>query len=351
MNELISMVLSVIFAVMLSGCGNTQPATDKAEQYDHTVTTEQKQTTQSKKDTVTEDRKAVSDTVKADNTNSDNSDTLIVYFSRTGNTEKIAAHLTELTGADTYVITAAVPYTDEDIEYNNDNCRANKEQNDKSIRPEIADKLSSIDDYDTIFLGYPIWWGQEPRIIDTFLESYDFSEKTVIPFCTSGSSGIETSERNIAELTDIGDLVKGKRFAAGASKEDVKEWYDMLPIGNKSNENKITLSVNGNTLSVTLADTDAAKELSQKLKDGAVTIDLKEYGGFEKVGALPWSLTTSDENTETKPGDIMLYQGDQITIFYGSNTWSYTKLGTIDDVTADELEKFLSGKSITVTLS
>lgn len=97
-------------------------------------------------------------------------DTLVVYFSRTGNTEKIAEYLIELTDADGYVIEAAVPYTDDDIKYQDDNCRANKEQNDKTVRPEIAGPISSIDSYDTIFLGYPIWWGQEPRIIDTFLE-------------------------------------------------------------------------------------------------------------------------------------------------------------------------------------
>jgi flavodoxin len=122
-------------------------------------------------------------------------DTLVIYFSRTGNTEKIAEYLIELTDADSYVIEAAVPYTDDDIKYQDDNCRANKEQNDKTVRPEIANPIDSIDSYDTIFLGYPIWWGQEPRIIDTFLESYDFSEKTVIPFCTSGSSGIGASEK------------------------------------------------------------------------------------------------------------------------------------------------------------
>ncbi len=120
---------------------------------------------------------------------------IAVYFSRTGNTEKIAEYLIDLTGADSYVIQAAVPYTDEDIEYNNSSCRANQEQNDKTVRPEIAEPISSLDSYDTVFLGYPIWWGQEPRIIDTFLESYDFSDKTVIPFCTSASSGISTSEK------------------------------------------------------------------------------------------------------------------------------------------------------------
>ncbi|WP_455529936.1 flavodoxin [Ruminococcus sp.] len=165
--------------------------------------------------------------LKNPNTASDN-DTLVIYFSRTGNTEKIAEHLIELTDADSYVIEAAVPYSDADIKYQDDNCRANKEQNDKSVRPEIANPIASIDSYDTIFLGYPIWWGQEPRIIDTFLESYDFSDKTVIPFCTSGSSGISTSEKNISELVTIGTQLEGRRFPAGASKDEVKEWYDTL---------------------------------------------------------------------------------------------------------------------------
>ncbi len=157
------------------------------------------------------------------------SDTLVIYFSRTGNTEKIAEYLIELTGADSYVIEAAVPYSDDDIKYQTD-CRANREQNDKTVRPEIADPIDSIGSYDTIFLGYPIWWGEEPRIIDTFLECYDFSDKTVIPFCTSASSGIAASEKNIADLVPIGKQLEGRRFPASATKEDVQEWYDSLPL-------------------------------------------------------------------------------------------------------------------------
>ena len=99
---------------------------------------------------------------------------------------------------------------------------------DKSVRPAIAGEKISLDSYDTVYLGYPIWWGQEPRIIDTFLESYDFSEKTVIPFCTSASSGISTSERNIAALVPIGEQLAGRRFSASASKEDVKKWTESL---------------------------------------------------------------------------------------------------------------------------
>lgn len=153
-------------------------------------------------------------------------DTLVVYFSRTGNTEKIAEYLIDITHADSYVIEAKIPYTDDDIAYTNSSCRANKEQNDKTVRPEIADPIESIDSYDVIYLGYPIWWGEEPRIIDTFLESYDFSDKIVVPFCTSASSGNTTSEKNIANLVPIGNQLEGKRFSASASKESVETWLN-----------------------------------------------------------------------------------------------------------------------------
>ncbi|MBQ4311793.1 MAG: hypothetical protein II773_09390 [Oscillospiraceae bacterium] len=114
---------------------------------------------------------------------------------------------------------------------------------------------------------------------------------------------------------------------------------------------EITIDVNGNKLTAALADSTAAKELAEKLKSGSVTVTLNEYGGFEKVGDLPWSLTKSDKQVSTEPGDIMLYQGDQMTIFYNSNSWSYTKLGSIENTTQEELESLFGESDITVTLS
>lgn len=288
--------------------------------------------------------------LKNPNTASDN-DTLVIYFSRTGNTEKIAEHLIELTDADSYVIEAAVPYSDADIKYQDDNCRANKEQNDKTVRPEIANPIASIDSYDTIFLGYPIWWGQEPRIIDTFLESYDFSDKTVIPFCTSASSGIATSEKNIKELVPIGNQLEGRRFSSGATKEDVKAWYDTLPLNEEKSDNKLKISVNGTELTATLEDNSSAQALTELLKQGDITVDMSDYGNFEKVGDLPQSLPKNDEKITTVPGDIILYQGNKITIYYAENTWDFTKLGHINNITQEELKAILGDGDITVTLS
>ncbi len=119
----------------------------------------------------------------------DTTNIFVAYFSATGTTEGIAKHIQTILDADIYEIEAADPYTAADLNYNSD-CRANREQNDPKARPQITGSVTDMNKYDAIFLGYPIWWGQAPKIIYTFLESYDFSGKTIIPFCTSGSSGI-----------------------------------------------------------------------------------------------------------------------------------------------------------------
>ena len=151
---------------------------------------------------------------------------LVVYFSVTGNTKALAETIAETTGADIVEIVPETPYTSEDINYSNDNCRANKEQNDDSARPEIANKIENIDDYDTIFLGYPIWWGTMPKIINTFLESYDLSGKTIMPFCTSGGSGIETSVFAIKSTCPGADVKDGFRGSSSATAEQIETWIE-----------------------------------------------------------------------------------------------------------------------------
>lgn len=149
---------------------------------------------------------------------------LVVYFSATGNTKGVAEKIAAVTGADTYEILAAQPYSDDDLNYNNDDSRATKEQNDKTIRPEIGSEQLDLSAYDTIYLGYPIWWGQAPRIMDTFVESYEFTGKTVIPFCTSGSSDIGTTGDDLEANAGSGNWLKGKRFAGGTTQAEVEEW-------------------------------------------------------------------------------------------------------------------------------
>lgn len=155
-------------------------------------------------------------------------DVLVAYFSATGNTENIAEHLVSILDADLYEIVPQVPYTSEDLDYSNSDCRANREQNDPTARPAISGGVEDLEDYEVIFLGYPIWWGDAPKIISTFLETYDFDGKTIVPFCTSGSSSIGGSVSDLEALTDGATWLEGQRFSGSASRETVSQWVDAL---------------------------------------------------------------------------------------------------------------------------
>lgn len=153
---------------------------------------------------------------------------LIAYFSATNNTENIANHLNDILTADLYEIVPETPYTSEDLNYNDSSSRSSRETNDPDARPAISGSVDNMEQYDVIFLGYPIWWGEAPRIINTFLESYDFSGKTIAPFCTSASSPLGSSAANLQELTDGVTWLEGRRFSGNASASDVQSWVDSL---------------------------------------------------------------------------------------------------------------------------
>ena len=156
---------------------------------------------------------------------------LVVVFSVTGNTKKVAEMVAKIENADLYEIIPAEPYTSEDINYSNYNCRALKEQNNAAARPEIGSETIDLSGYTKIYVGYPIWATNEPRIMDTFVEKYDFGKATVIPFCTSGSSGIGTTGIKLAKLAGSGNWQPGKRFPGSATEKDVQSWIDgMEPV-------------------------------------------------------------------------------------------------------------------------
>ena len=157
-------------------------------------------------------------------------DVLVAYFSATGNTENIAEHLVSILDADLYEIVPQVPYTSEDLDYSNSDCRANREQNDPTARPAISGGVEDLEDYEVIFLGYPIWWGDAPKILSTFLETYDFDGKTIVPFCTSGSSSIGSSADDLEALTQGAAWLEGQRFSGSASRETVSQWVDALDL-------------------------------------------------------------------------------------------------------------------------
>lgn len=158
----------------------------------------------------------------------EHSDVLVAYFSATGTTKGVAERIASVTGGDLYQILAAEPYTEDDLNYNNDSSRSTVEQNDKSVRPEIGSEEISLDGYTTVYLGFPIWWGEEPRILDTFVEKYNFEGITVIPFCTSGGSGIGRSGSNMESLAGAGTWLEGQRFSGNVSEEELQSWIEGL---------------------------------------------------------------------------------------------------------------------------
>ena len=153
---------------------------------------------------------------------------LVAYFSASGTTKRLAGSLAKATGADLFEIVPAQPYTKADLNWRNKQSRSSVEMGDRSSRPAISSKVANMDSYDVVFVGFPIWWYREPSIVDTFMESFDFAGKTVIPFATSGSSGMGDSADNLQALAKDAKVLPGKRFPAGVTKEELASWVSSL---------------------------------------------------------------------------------------------------------------------------
>lgn len=155
---------------------------------------------------------------------------LVVYYSATGNTERVANSIAEATGGDLFEIEPTEPYTDDDLNWNDESSRVSREYDDESLRdvPLVNTTVDGWDDYDTVFIGYPIWWGIAAWLVDGFVEANDFSDKTVIPFATSASSGMGQSGELLADLAGTGDWQDGMRFSSGAGDDEVQEWVETL---------------------------------------------------------------------------------------------------------------------------
>ena len=166
-------------------------------------------------------------TVDTSETTVNDQASVIIYFSNTGNTESVALVLQQITDSDLVEIQPLQPYTNEDLDYTNDDCRANREQNDESARPQIANTID-LDGYTTIYLGFPIWWGSAPRIIQTLLETYDFSGKTIAPFCTSGSSGISQAVRMIETEVTEAIVTEGTRIDPDNAITELTQWLETI---------------------------------------------------------------------------------------------------------------------------
>ena len=160
----------------------------------------------------------------------DSGSVLVVYYSASGHTKTVAGYIAQATGGDIFEITPVQPYTDDDLNWSDSDSRVTREHEDESLRDVelTTTEVENWDSYDTVFLGYPIWWGIAAWPVDGFVEANDFTGKTVIPFCTSSSSGLGESGELLAELAGTGDWQEGQRFRSSVSQEDVNEWVDSL---------------------------------------------------------------------------------------------------------------------------
>ena len=215
------LLLAGVMAVSLAACGQQNDTADTPAQ------TEPAQTTD------TENQQPDS-TTTPDTTSSGSGKTLVVYYSASGNTKGVAEKIAEAAGADLFEITPVEPYTSDDLNWTNDNSRVSREHDDESLRdvPLTTTTVENWDEYDTVFLGYPIWWGIAAWPVDNFVKDNDFTGKTVIPFATSSSSGMGQSGDLLEELTGTGTWQDGQRFSGGADQSEVTSWVESLGLTN-----------------------------------------------------------------------------------------------------------------------
>ena len=225
MKKLTALLLSVVLVLSLAACGSANKPASSTTQPETSAPTEQPTTGPSES----------SSTAPAESepeTQPETGKTLVVYYSASGNTERVAKDIAEAAGADFFEIVPTDFYTSEDLNWTNSDSRVSREHDDESLRdvPLTTTEVPDWDSYDTVFIGYPIWWGIAAWPVDTFVEANDFTGKTVIPFATSASSGLGESGQLLAELAGTGDWQEGMRFRSSVSEGDVQEWLDSLSL-------------------------------------------------------------------------------------------------------------------------
>ena len=226
--KLLSLSLAAVMALSLAACGQSDTTDDSqsaGQSQEETSTPAPTPTPENGEDISTPDASEPEDSQSGES-----GGVLVVYYSATGNTEAVAGYIAEATGGDLFELEPAEPYTDADLNWTDENSRVTLEHEDESLRDVelVADTVDNWDSYDTVFIGYPIWWGIAAWPVDSFVSANDFTGKTVIPFCTSSSSGLGESGELLAELAGTGDWQEGQRFRSSAGQADVDEWVDSL---------------------------------------------------------------------------------------------------------------------------
>ena len=289
--------------------------------------------------------------------------TLIAYYSFSGDCRSIVASMTSQMDADVLEIQPA----EEGLDYAANNyaigssliAAIREKPNDAASYPAIKPANRNVADYDTVIIVTPLWWSNMAAIMQSYLfqEGSKMKDKTIGLIVSSHSSGISSVVADAKRLVSGGVFHENNLWINASNRDKqadlVKEWLAGFSNNNDTMPDKIKITVSGKSLPVKIELNEATKALVAALKTASISYEANDYGGFEKVGALGRSLPASDTQITTQPGDVILYSGNQIVLFYGSNSWSYTRIGKIEYGTLDELKSFLKagqGK-ISVTLS
>ena len=262
-----------------------------------------------------------------------NNNSVVLYFSATGTTKKIAERIARNLNSDIIEIIPKEEYKQEDLDYNND-CRANREQNNSEARPEIKNKID-ISKYDIVYLGYPIWWGTNPKIVLSLLDKYDFIGKTIFPFCTSGSTGIENSVNDLRNYNSKLTIKDGKRFASNSIEYEIIDFINRSKIEINTQDkdtNNMKVIINEIEYTINLENNSAAKKLYEL---APFDVTMKDLNNNEKYIYLASSFPVdSYKPNHIEKGDVMLFDNSCLVIFYKSfdTPYSYTKIGHIDNL-------------------
>lgn len=218
MKKLTALLLSVVLVLSLAACGSTNKPASSTTQPETSAPTEQPESS------------STAPTESEPETQPETGKTLVVYYSASGNTERVSKDIAEAAGADLFEIVPAEVYTSDDLDWTNPDSRVSREHDDESLRdvPLTTTEVPDWGSYDTVFIGYPIWWGIAAWPVDTFVKNNDFTGKTVIPFATSSSSGMGQSGSLLADMAGTGEWQEGQRFSSGVSGDDVQSWVNGL---------------------------------------------------------------------------------------------------------------------------
>lgn len=220
MKKAIAILFSLIMVLSLAACGNSAGQAERSSAENDPVENGADDTESTQSPEIQPEEAEVSE--------DQGNHILVAYFSATNTTKGVAEHIANGLNADIYEIVPEEPYTDADLDYHDNNSRSTIEMNDPDARPAISGSVENMEQYEVVFIGYPIWWGEAPRIVSTFVESYDFAGKTVVPFCTSGGSGVGSSAANLEQLTSGATWMEGRRLNGSDSQDTVMEWVNSL---------------------------------------------------------------------------------------------------------------------------